>query len=114
MPNDGPRSDAPRDVLTSTVLERLRADLPADFVTLGWFMSRLGEALFWDDASSVGRVLHAPGDFARRRIAYLGPSLSDDPGPASAEHSAASHTLPDQNYRPGFGAAAGDPSTSVS
>jgi len=46
MPIDGPRSDAPRDVLTSTVLERLRTDLPADFVTLGWFMSRLGERSF--------------------------------------------------------------------
>jgi hypothetical protein len=46
MPIDGPRSDAPRDVLTSTVLERLRSDLPADFVTLGWFMSRLGERSF--------------------------------------------------------------------
>src|SRR3954470_6990892 len=46
MPNDGPRSDAPRDVLTSTVLERLRTDLPADFVTLGWLMSRLGERSF--------------------------------------------------------------------
>src|SRR5215216_2200607 len=46
MPIDGPRKDAPRDALTSTVLEQLLSDLPTDFVTLGWFMSRLGERSF--------------------------------------------------------------------
>src|SRR5215216_914438 len=112
MPIDGPRKDAPRDALTSTVLEQLLSDLPTDFVTLGWFMSRLGERSFGMVLLLLGMCGTLPVISPAAALLISIPALQMIRGPASTQHSAASRPVPDQKYCPGFRAAAGDPSTS--